>query len=167
MHATAPAPIVFPVVPVVRYRRPQTAFRGTRLLTGLVLGFAGTVALGFGGLAVPLAQAVVLGDVDRGLLAALSRIAPYLVVIGGIHLAAAVGIWSDRRWGYTLGTWMVAFGVLASMGGLVVAIAGRDPFAAIGGVGGAADGIGILLWTLFWYGVAAWGIQRVVAAREL
>jgi hypothetical protein len=167
MHATAPAPVVFPVFPVVRVRRPQTVFRGTRLLTGLVLAFAGTVALAFAGLAVPLAQAIAFGDVDRGLLAALSRIAPYVIVIGGIHLVAAVGIWADRRWGYTLGTWMVAFGVLASMGGLVVAIAGRDPFAAVGGVGAAGDGIGILLWSLVWYGVAAWGIQRVVAAREL
>lgn len=167
MHATAPAPIVFPVRPVVRHRAPQTAFRGTRLLTGLVLAFAGAVALAFGGLAAPLAQVVVLGDVDRGLLAALSRLAPYLVIVGGVHLAAAVGIWADRPWGFSLGTWMVAFGVLATMSGLVVAIAGRDPFAAVGGVGSAVDGLGILLWTLFWYGVAAWGIQRVVAAREL
>jgi hypothetical protein len=167
MHATAPRPIAFPVVPVVRNRRPQTAFRGTRTLTGLVLGFAGLVAVAFGGVAVPLASAVGLGAVDRPFMDALTRLAPYLVVLGALHLVAAVGVWTDRRYGYILGTWMVASGVLFATAGLVMALAGRDPFALTTQSASASpDGIGILLWTLAWYGVAGWGIQRIVIARE-
>ncbi len=167
MHATAPRSIAFPIVPVVRNRRPQTSFRGTRTLTGLVLGFAGLVAVAFGGIAVPLASALGMGALDRPLMDALTRLAPYLVVLGSLHLIAAVGVWADRRYGYVLGTWMVASGVLFATGGLVMAIAGRDPFAlASRSATASADGIGILLWTLAWYGVAGWGIQRIVTARE-
>lgn len=166
MQPIAPAPIVFPVTPVVRLRAPQTAFHGTRTLTGLVLAFAGIVAVAFGGIAVPLAAAFGLGAADPTLMSALSRVAPFILVVGGFHLVAAVGIWADRRWGYTIGTWMIALGVLGSTAGLVVAIAGRDPFAVLGGLGSSGDGIGILAWTLAWYGVAAWGIQRVVVGRR-
>jgi hypothetical protein len=164
--AATPSPIVFPVVPVVRYRAPQTLFRGTRLLTGLVLGFAGLLAVGFAGVAVPVASALGLGRVDPGLMDALARLAPYLLVLGGLHLLAAVGVWRDRAWGYRLATWMVALGVLATTAGLVVALAGRDPLAITDASASMpSEGVGILAWTLLWYGVAGWGIQRVLAAR--
>jgi hypothetical protein len=166
MHATAPAPRVFPVAPVVRYK-PQTLFRGTRMLTGLILGFAGLLAVGFFGAAVPVAQSVGLGQLDPGLMDALSRMAPYAVIVGALHLIAAVGVWHDRAWGYRLGTWMVALGVLATTAGLVVAIAGRDPLALTAPSASlSSEGVALLAWTLLWYGIAGWGIQRVVTGRQ-
>jgi hypothetical protein len=166
MHATAPAARVFAVAPVVRYKS-QTLFRGTRILTGLILGFAGFLAVGFFGTAVPVAAGMGLGRVDPGLMDALSRLAPYGLFLGALHLIAAVGVWNDKAWGYRLGTWMVALGVLATTAGLVVALAGRDPFAVTDASASlSSEGVAILAWTLLWYGLAGWGIQRVVTGRQ-
>jgi hypothetical protein len=52
--------------------------------------------------------------------------------------------------------------VFVVVGGIVVAVLGLDP---LGGqqAGGA---LALLAWTLFWYGVAGWGLQRTVVARQ-
>jgi Na+/H+-dicarboxylate symporter len=141
-------------------------FRGTRLLTGLILGFAGFVLIAFGGLAVPLSAELDGGAIDPGLMSTLLRIAPLVVVLGILHVIAGVGVARDRRWGQRLALWMVAFGTLATVAGIVVALAGRDPFAVANPAPGASrDGLGILLWTLAWYGIAAAGLQRIIAGR--
>jgi hypothetical protein len=140
-------------------------FRGTRLLTGLVLGFAGFVLIAFSGLAVPISAELGAGSVDPGLMSALLTIAPLVFVLGIVHVVAGIGVGRDRRWGYTLGLWTVSLGTFVTLLGIVVAIAGRDPFAMANPAGQSTDGLGILLWTLFWYGVAAAGLQRILGGR--
>ncbi|MFL5680827.1 MAG: hypothetical protein ACJ77B_09535 [Chloroflexota bacterium] len=145
---------------------PHLTFRGTRVLTGLILGFAGFVLIAFGGLAVPLSAELDRGAMDPGLMSALLGIAPLVVVLGILHVIAGIGVARDRRWGQRLALWMIALGTLATVAGIVVAVAGRDPFAVANSApSGSHDGLGILLWTLAWYGIAAAGLQRIIAGR--
>jgi hypothetical protein len=169
----ASSPAMFPVqsrfptgspIHVPPANRAHLTFRGTRLLTGLILGFAGLVLLAFGALAVP--NALDRAATDPGLVSALGVLAPFLVVLGIVHLVAGYGVVRDRSWGFTLGLWSVAFGTLAIVAGLVLAVSGRDAFAiANPAPSGPGQGLGILLWTLAWYAIAAGGLQRVIAGR--
>jgi hypothetical protein len=158
--ATVPAPI-----PQLQ-RVPATSYRGTRLLAGSILTFAGLVLLAFGGIATPIAAS--LSDTpDAGLLSTLVTLAPFVVVAALLHVVAAVGVFRDRDWGYRLAIWMIALAVFVILAGIVMALAGRDPFAvASTDPKATGDGLGILLWTLAWYGVAAWAIQRVLVGRS-
>ncbi|HKG55729.1 MAG TPA: hypothetical protein VKA85_00595 [Candidatus Limnocylindrales bacterium] len=164
MLATPTAPLA-----QARFEAPLPAhltFRGTRLLTALILGFAGFVLIAFGGLAVPLSAELGGAAVDPGLMSALLGIAPLVVVLGIVHVIAAIGVARDRRWGQRLALWMVALGTFATLAGIVFALAGRDPFAVANPARDASrDGLGILLWTLAWYGIAAGGVQRIIAGR--
>ena len=162
--ATATAAASAATVPA---RPPRTTFRGTRILTGLIVGFAGAVHISFGALAIPIAADLGRQAVDPGLMGTLLMLAPFIVILGVVHVISAVGVAQDRRWGLPLATWAVALGVFVTLAAIVFALAGRDAFAlADPDPAPAHDGLGILLWTLLWYGVAGWGIQRVVAARS-
>jgi hypothetical protein len=122
--------------------RPQTLFRGSRILTGVILAFSGVL----------LAALATRGNAPAQLLS----------VIGVLQVLAAVGVWMDRRWGFALAIWVLAAGVFVIVGGIVVAVLGLD---LLGGQR-AGGGLALLVWTLFWYGVAAWGLQRTVVARQ-
>ena len=122
--------------------RPQTLFRGSRVLTGLVLAFGGVLLAALGSLGLAPAQV--------------------LSIVGVFQVLAAVGVWMDRVWGFALAMWVLTAGVFVVVGGIVVAVLGLDPIARHG----AGGGLALLAWTLFWYGVAAWGLQRTVVARQ-
>lgn len=129
-------------IPSQGARRPQTLFRGTRILTGLILAFGGVLLAAVGGSGVSPAQV--------------------LSIVGVVQVLAAIGIWLDRDWGYGLAIWGLAAGVFVVVAGIVVGVLGLDPLAGRQ----AGDGPALLIWTLFWYGIAAWGLQRTVVARQ-
>ena len=159
----APAPR-----PRTPWSRNHLSFRGTRIFTALMLGWAGLVLAAFGGVAVPAANDLGRASLDAGLMGLLGTLAPALVVLGVLHVVAAFGVGRDRAWGFRLGVWMLAAGVLFVVGGLVFAVAGRDPFALADPASpAAANGIALLAWTLGLYSLAGWGLGRVIAARGL
>jgi hypothetical protein len=122
--------------------RAQTLFRGSRILTGLILAFSGVLLAALA---------------SRGLAPA-----QLLSIVGVLQILAAVGVWMDRGWGFALAIWVLAAGVFVVVGGIVLVLLGLDPLAGQG----AGGGLALLVWTLFWYGVAAWALQRTVIARQ-
>ena len=122
--------------------RPQTLFRGSRILTGVILAFSGVLLAALASRGVAPAQ--------------------LLSVVGVLQVIAAVGVWMDRGWGFALAIWVLAAGVFVVVGGIVVAVLGLDPLRGEG----AGGSVALLAWTLFWYGVAAWGLQRTIVARQ-
>ncbi len=156
--------------------RPRTpwaqrhlTFRGTRVFTALMLGWAGLVLFAFGAFAVPAANDLGRAETDGGLMSLLGSIAPLLWGLGVVHVVAAVGVARDRlTWGFGLAIWMLAIGTLVVAAGLVFALAGRDPFALADPASpSAANGTGLLIWMLGLYALAGWGVRRIVAARQL
>jgi hypothetical protein len=151
------------------WARRHLSFRGTRIFTGLMLGWAGLILFAFGMFAIPAANDLGRADVDPGLMALLGAAAPWIWALGILHVIAAVGVSRDRQtWGFRLAIWMLAIGVFAVAAGLVFALAGRDPFALADPASpSGANGIALLTWTLGLYALAGWGIRRVVGARQL
>jgi hypothetical protein len=129
-------------IPPQARRRPQTLFRGSRILSGLILAFSGVLVAAFGALGLAPSQ--------------------LLSVVGVLQVVAAVGLWLDRDWGLALAMWVLAAGVFVILGGIVIAILGLDPLADRM----ASGGLPLLVWTLSWYGAAGWGIQRTIVARQ-
>jgi hypothetical protein len=156
------------VTPRAPWRRGHLSFRGTRIFTSLMLGWAGLIVLGFAAFAVPAASALGRDEVDPGLMHLLGSIAPWLVAFGIVHVVAAVGIGRDREWGFRLGIWTLAGGTLVVLAGLVFAVAGRDAFSLTDPASsGAANGIALFAWTLALYALVGWGVRRILAARAL
>jgi hypothetical protein len=145
---------------------PHLAFRGTRILTALMLAWSGLIILSFGVLGLTTPRDVAGGAADPGLHAFLSSAAPWLVGLGVAHLVAAVGIGRDRPWAYGVAMWMLAVGLIIVIAGLVAVIAGRDPFAIVDPLG-RDDGLGMMLVAVALYGIVGWGIRRIGDARRL
>jgi hypothetical protein len=146
--------------------RPHLAYRGTRIFTAVLLGWVGLIVLPIGSLAVTTSSTSSGGATDPGLREFLNGAAPYLVVLGIVHLVAAVGIGRDRPWSYGLGMWMLAAGVLVTMLAIVTLAAGRDPFAVVDPIG-RRDGLGLALWALALYGLVGWGLRRIGEGRRI
>jgi len=162
MFASSPA-----APPAPRVRLGHTSYRGTRILVAFILGFAGLFLLGFAVVAVPFAQRSSASPADPGLMSTLVRLQIPLVAFGVAHLAAAAGVWRDRQWGFDIAAWVLAGATFILLAGIVFALAGRDPLAvATATSSGDRTGAAILVWTLAWYGVAAWGVARIVVARS-
>ena len=143
-------------------------FRGTRIFTGLVLGWAGLILGSFGAFAVPAANALGRSAQDAGLMGLLGMVAPWLVVLGVFHVIAAVGIGRDRPWGFRIATWMLAIGVFVVIAATIFTVAGRDPFLLADPASTpGANGAGLLAWTLGLYALTAWGMRRTLSARGL
>lgn len=154
--------------PTAPWGRGHLSFRGTRIFTGLMLGWAGLIVLSFGSLAVPAANDLGLASADPGLMHLLGSIAPWLAAFGIVQLVAGVGITRDRGWGYRLGTWALAIGTFVVLAGTVLALAGRDPFAIADPASPpVANGVALFAWTLGLYGLVGWGVRRILAARAL
>lgn len=164
--AAAIAPSARPQAP---WARRHLSFRGTRIFTGLMLGWAGLILFAFGMFAIPAAHDLGRAGVDPGLMALLGSAAPWIWGLGILHAIAAIGVARDwRTWGFRLSIWLLAIGVLIVATGLVFAVAGRDPFALADPASPSeANGIALLAWTLGLYGLAGWGVRRIVAARQL
>jgi hypothetical protein len=145
---------------------PHLAFRGTRILTAIFLGWTGLIVLSFGLLGLTTPRETAGGSVDGGLYAFLNTIAPWLVGLGVAHLVAALGIGRDRPWAYRLALWMLAVGLLLVLTALIAIVAGRDAFAIVDPLG-RRDGLGLFLVALALYGIVGWGIRRIGDARRL
>lgn len=164
--AAAAAPAVAPRAP---WARAHLSFRGTRLFSAIMLGWAGLVLFAFGMFAVPAAHDLGRGAVDPGLMSLLGTAAPFLWALGILHVVAALGMTREWQvWGFRLAMWMVAVGVFAVAAGLVFAVAGRDPFALVDPASPSGpDGIALLAWTLGVYALVGWGLRRILTARRL
>ncbi len=154
------------VTPRAPWARGHRTFRGTRILTAAALTWSGAILVAFGAMVVPAAHDAGRAA-DRGLLELLGSVAPWIAGLGIVTLIAAVGAARDRRWWTGLSTWVLAGGSLAVIAALVLAVAGRDPFALSAGGSPSGQGLGILVWTLALLGIAGWGVRRVARAREL
>jgi hypothetical protein len=134
-----------------------------------MLGWAGLILFAFGMFAVPAANDLGRGSVDPGLMHLLGTAAPFIWALGILHLIAAVGITREwPTWGFRLATWMLAAGVFAVAAGLVLAVAGRDPFGLTDPAApSGANGIALLAWTLGLYALVGWGLRRILTARQL
>ncbi len=80
--------------------RPQTLFRGSRILTGVVLAFSGVLLASLASRGLPPAQ--------------------LLGIVGVLQVLAAVGVWMDRGWGFALAIWVLAAGIFVVVGGIVL-----------------------------------------------
>jgi hypothetical protein len=145
---------------------PHLAFRGTRILTAVLLGWAGLIVFSFGVLGLTTPREAAGGASDPGLYSFLNGAAPWLVGLGVAHLVGAIGIGRDRPWAFRLSLWMVATGIVIVLTGLIAVVAGRDPFAIVDPLG-RADGLGILIVAVALYGIVGWGIRRIAEARQL
>jgi hypothetical protein len=157
-----------PAGPHAGWASRHRTFRGTRIFTGLVLGWAGLVLASFGAFAVPAANALGRSAEDAGLMGLLGMVAPWLVVLGVFHVIAAVGIGRDRAWGFRIGTWALAIGVFVVLAAIIFTVAGRDPFLLADPASSpAANGGGLHAWTMGLYALTGWGMRRTLAARGL
>jgi hypothetical protein len=155
------------VIPRAPWSRGHRTFRGTRVLTAAALTWTGAILVAFGAMIVPAAHDAGGVPGDPGLMHLLGSVAPWITGLGIVTLIAAVGAARDRRWWTGLGTWVLAGGAMAILAALVLALAGRDPFALSTAGSPAGQGLGILVWTLALLGIAGWGVRRVARAREL
>jgi hypothetical protein len=155
------------VIPRAPWSRGHRTLRGTRILTAAALTWSGAILVAFGAMVVPAAHDAGGPAGDQGLMHLLGSVAPWITGLGIVTLIAAVGAARDRRWWTGLATWVLAGGALAILAALVLAVAGRDPFALNAASAAATgQGLGILVWTLALLGIAGWGVRRVARARE-
>jgi len=160
-------PATFPQPqPFARQWPVDLVFRGTRIFAALVLGFAGVLFTSFGYLAATTPIEVGGGLRDPDLHGLLATLAWPLIVLGITHIVAAVGVARDRIWGLRTALWAFSLGLLVVLGSLVVGFAGRDPIAVLDPLA-RPTGVGVLLWTLLWYGLLGWALRRVIEARRL
>ena len=155
------------VVPRAPWALGHRKLRGTRILTAVALFWSGAILVAFGAMVVPAAHDAGRAQLDAGLMNLLGSVAPWLAALGIVNVIAAFGAARDRRWWTTLATWVLAAGTFAVLAAVVLAVAGRDPFAISVAGSPSGQGLGILVWTLGLLGIAAWGVRRVARAREL
>jgi hypothetical protein len=138
--------------------------RGTRGFAAFVTGLAGLVVLGVGAVVLPASSL-------DGL--ALAWLIPLVVGLGVAHLVATYGLLRRREWSRSLVGYLAAIGIGAAAYGLLLTLTGLDPFSATSraaSAGASANGLGLLLWMIGLWLVAAWsafkGIVPVGPARE-
>ena len=141
-------------------------FRGSRIFAAIVLAFSGVLITAFGYLAATTPIEVGAGASDPNLYGLVTTFAWPLIVLGIVHIVAAVGVARDRDWGFRLALWAFAFGLLVVLASLVLGLAGRDPIAVLDPLA-RQTGVGVLLWTLMWYGLLGWSLRRVIEARRM
>ena len=141
-------------------------FRGTRIFAAIVLGFAGVLFTSFGYLAATTPIEVGGGLADPDLHGLLATFAWPLIALGIAHMVAAIGVGRDRTWGLRTALWAFSLGLLVVLASLVLTFAGRDPIAVLDPLA-RPTGVGVLLWTLMWYGLLGWALRRVIEARRM
>jgi hypothetical protein len=123
--------------------------RGTRGFAAFVIGLAGFVVLGIGVVVLPNTP------FDR---LAMSWLIPLSVGFGIAHFVAAFGLIRPRSWAASLTGYLAAIGIGVAAYGLLVTLTGLDPFGATSSLPGdqaRADGIGLLLWMIGLWTIAA------------
>lgn len=143
--ATTPAP-----VRAGRHALPRHALRrGTRGFAAFVTGLAGLAVLGFGIVVLPTTP------LDR---LAMSWLVPLTVAFGIAHLVAAYGLIRRTDWAASLTGYLAAIGIGVAAYGLLVTLTGLDPFgptSTLPGDEARAQGIGLLIWMIGLWVVAA------------
>jgi hypothetical protein len=137
--------------------------RGTRGFAAFVTGLAGLVVLGVGAVVLPASSL-------DGL--ALAWLIPLAVAFGVAHLVATYGLLRRREWSRSLVGYLAAIGMGAAAYGLLLTLTGLDPFSATsraGSAGASANGLGLLLWMIgLWLVAARYAFKGIVVglARE-
>jgi hypothetical protein len=131
--------------------------RGTRGFAAFVTGLAGLVVLGLGAVVLPASSL-------DGL--ALEWLIPLAVAFGVAHLVATYGLLRRREWSGSLVGYLAAIGIGAAAYGLLLTLTGLDPFNATSraaSVGASANGLGLLLWMIgLWLVAARYAFKGIV-----
>jgi uncharacterized membrane protein YagU involved in acid resistance len=123
--------------------------RGTRGFGAFVTALAGLAVLGFGIVVLPTVP------LDR---LAMSWLVPLTVAFGIAHLVAAFGLIRRTDWAAALTGYLAAVGIGVAAYGLLVTLTGLDPFgptSTLPGDEARAQGIGLLIWMIGLWVVAA------------
>jgi hypothetical protein len=119
-----------------------------RIVASLLLLVGGFV-IAVTALAIVVTQQLVDGGLavkpsDAALLSDLVAVVPFFVAFAIVNLVAAIGLLISADWADSLA---IAAGATAAAGGalgLLLVVAGRDPFAPTAASGPSPDGLGIL-----------------------
>ena len=115
-----------------------------------VLLLVGGFVVAVSALAIWMAQVLVQGGMavkpaDADLLADLVAVLPFFVAFAAVNVLAAVGLLTSADWADALATSAGSIAVVGGVLGLLLVVAGRDPFAPSAGHAVSADGLGILV----------------------
>lgn len=147
---TAPRQPARPTLPRFAHRR------GTRGFAAFVTALAGFVVLGVGAVVLPTSA------LDR---IAMSWLVPAAVGFGIAHFVAVVGLVRRSSWSAALTGYLAAIGIGVAAYGLLVTLTGLDPFGATSSLPGdraRAEGVGLLLWM-----IGLWALAARFAARGI
>lgn len=126
----------------------MTANQPGRIVAGIIL-LAGGFIVGVSALAIATAKVLVDRGVavsasDAGLLDDLVGVLPFIAAFAVVNVAAAVGLLANRDWASSVATGAATVATITGGLGLVLVVAGRDPFATAAS-GPSTDGVGILV----------------------
>ena len=115
-----------------------------------VLFLVGGFVVAVSALAIWMAQLLVQGGMavkpaDADLLSDLVAVLPFFVAFSAVNLLAAIGLLISADWADALATSTGAIALVGGALGLLLVVAGRDPFAPSAGHAVSPDGLGILL----------------------
>ena len=132
--------------------------RGTRGFGAVVLVLIATITLAVAVFVLPSAP------LDR---LALSWLIPLTFAFGIAHLAATYGIARRRAWVVSLTTNLAMIGIGVAAFGILLSLTGADPFgptSALPAERARSEGIGLLIWMIGAWSVAARFVVRGMAA---
>jgi hypothetical protein len=120
----------------------------SRVLASVLL-VAGGLVVAVSALAIALAKVLVdagmtIRPADAALLGDLMAILPLVITFAAINLLAALGLLVGKDWADRLAFGTAALAVAFGAIGLILVVAGRDPFASTVSARTTADGIGII-----------------------
>lgn len=147
---TAPRQPARPTLPRFAHRR------GTRGFAAFLTALAGFVVLGVGAFVLPTTS------LDR---IAMAWLVPAAVAFGIAHFVAVVGLIRRSSWSAALTGYLAAIGIGVAAYGLLVTLTGLDPFGATSSLPGdqaRAEGVGLLLWM-----IGLWALAARFAARGI
>ena len=132
-----------------------------------VLLLVGGFVVAVSALAIWMAQLLVQGGMavkpaDADLLSDLVAVLPFFVAFAAVNVLAAVGLLISAEWADSLATSAGAIAVIGGTLGLLLVLAGRDPFAPSAGHAASPDGLGILV---VFTGLYALVLVALAAAR--
>src|SRR5689334_200084 len=115
-----------------------------------VLLLVGGFVVAVSALAIWIAQMLVqrgltVTPADADLLSDLVAVLPFFVAFAAVNVLAAIGLLTSAEWADALATSAGAIATVGGALGLLLIVAGRDPFAPSAGHAASPDGIGILV----------------------
>jgi len=122
----------------------------------------GTTALAIGTAHLLVERGMAVNASDLALLDDLVAILPFVAGFAIANVVAAAGLLAGSDWADRLAAGAATVATTAGGLGLLLVVAGRDPFAKVGAAGPTADGIGILVAFTVVYAVV---LMALAAAR--